>query len=254
MKLQTPQHTQEARPAAEAPVVGKRSMEAATAMCVGGHVALEADVPNEAMLAEFIPNAALPVVAAELAPVFLGRSYPGASVSAVKDNSRELDLGSVEAAIAWADENGVSFFDEVDPSDPYAAIQEEFRKELISDYCAKFSEVMKHETVRIYRDVMLARIEDFDPIAAGIYWSFESICTTTVGAMDHDNWMRFKIVADLKTADINWEEGLRNFINYPEQWECNVKLGAPISIQSVLPWNRPTVPPGGYPKHWLGIN
>lgn len=49
MKLWTPQHAQEARQA-DAPVVGKQSLEAVTAMRVGGAVALEVDIPSEALL------------------------------------------------------------------------------------------------------------------------------------------------------------------------------------------------------------
>lgn len=238
MKLKTPQHTQEARQAAEA--LGAGGVAVVTAATVA------MDLSG--------PVAAVGPIASELAPMFLGLSCPGASPASVRNYSRELDLGNFEAALAWADENGVYFFDDnTDPSDPYALVLEEARKELISDYCAKFREVMKHETVRIYRDVMLARVEDFDPTAAGLYWSFEELCTSTAGAMHLDSRKRFTVVGDLRTADINWEEGLKNFINYPEQWECNVKMGAPISILSVLPRARPTAPPDGGPKHWLGF-
>lgn len=59
MKLQTPQHTQEAARQAEAAVVGKSlSWAAATAMTVGGKVAPEVVLPSVALLESFTPKAA----------------------------------------------------------------------------------------------------------------------------------------------------------------------------------------------------
>lgn len=137
------------------------------------------------------------------------------------ESYQQLDMSDENSVIAYINDN----LEDIDMSN-------DFYYGCMLDYICKYKEVIQHETIRVYRCVMLKNIKDLNINHVGIWWSFEKECAGAYGSVeDRENKTSFILTAVIKVNDIEWEMGLRSHMYYrTDQYECNMIEGSEIII------------------------
>ncbi len=119
-------------------------------------------------------------------------------------------------------------------------VNDEIYQNRVYDYCYKYRQTVKQETIEIYRGVKLDNINDLVLNPVGTYWSFEKSGVGEYGS-GSGVWKNpkkdsklFVLTGIIKTKDIDWKHGLTSFIYYGDnQWECSLKNGTNVLITHI---------------------
>jgi hypothetical protein len=159
------------------------------------------------------------------------------------ESGLKLYLSNFESAFNWAKRNikevqyAIEDYEE-DPKDVNNIRMYELYPERTEEYVKKFNQIQKQKEVVIYRLIMLESLNTFDTDNVGIFWSFEKNCVGHYGDyVDMDppeDAEEFILTGTINISDIDWPHGFCSFIWYgPEQWECAVKKGSPVTITAI---------------------
>lgn len=103
-----------------------------------------------------------------------------------------------------------------------------FRYDIIA-YMKVYKKAKSAGYIKLYRQIAMDKLTEFNYKNIGIYWSFENPLTNHINVLGNGK-IKFVISANVKFENINWENGLDNYLYFGDS-ECEVKLYSDANIQ-----------------------
>lgn len=106
-----------------------------------------------------------------------------------------------------------------------------FKNDVIN-YMKIYQKAKKQGYLTVYRQLGLDKLSDFNKNNIGYYWSFDSVLLNSNLSEFGKDTLRILITADIKFENINWENGLDNYIYFSE-YESEIKIINDTNIKIV---------------------